>query len=126
MITEPAVMPVTMPVGDMDALPVPAVTFHVPPAVASVILVVTPSQTLLAPLIVPAAGCGLTVIVTLSTRLPQLLVIVFLITTLPDATPVTTPVVLTEPADPTRLQVPEGMLVNGIVVPAHTLVAPLI
>ena len=119
-------MPVTVPVGDMDALPVPGVTLQVPPVAASVILVDTPSQTLVAPLIVPAAGCGLTVIVTLSTRLPQVLLIVFLITTLPDVTPVTTPVVLTEPADPTRLQVPEGLLVKGIVVPVHTLVAPLI
>jgi len=97
---------------------------QVPPAVASASVVVSPTQTLLAPVI--AAGCGLTVIALLVEQPPGS---VYIILVEPGVPPVTTPVLPTTEAvpDAALLQVPPVTELAKVVVSVeHTVDAPVI
>ena len=63
-----------------------------PPVPLLVNVAVDPTQTVAAPLTMPAKAAGFTVITLFELNVPQLLVTVYLIVELPAATPVTTPV----------------------------------
>jgi hypothetical protein len=94
-----------------------------------VYVVDAPAQTVVAPLIVPATGSGLTVISADAIEVPQLLVTVYFIVAVPDALPVTTPVfeITVATAVLLLLQVPTLvlLLVNVVVASAQTVDAPL-
>ena len=65
----------------------------------SVKVIVLPTQTVVAPEMLEAFGNGLTVITFVATAVPQLLVTVYLTVSIPAATPLTTPAVLTVAID---------------------------
>lgn len=70
MVDVPGVTPVTIPVLAIVAMPV-ELLLHMPPPVASVKLVVAPVHTVAVPVILPAFGNGLTVMVEVALALPQ-------------------------------------------------------
>ena len=73
MVSNPALTPLTTPPATV-ALVFEAL--HTPPLAASVRVILAPTQTDDAPLILPASGVGLTSIVFVATAVPQLLVTV--------------------------------------------------
>lgn len=124
MVTVPGARPVTRPVvgttGATDGL----LLLHVPPGSEFVRIVALPWQTVVAPPI--AAGCAFTVKVTDATHPAG---VVYFITLVPAATPVTTPVIGATVATPgvMLLQVPPGVASLSVVeLPAHTDKVPVI
>jgi len=69
MLTVPPLIPVTTPVGLTDATD-PLLVFQIPPAVASVRVIVLPVQTDDGPAIFCTLGCSLAVTVVLATSVP--------------------------------------------------------
>lgn len=125
MITDPALTPVTVPelfTEAMEAL----LVLHVPPLVVSTKTVLKPAQTDEAPVILPAEGAALTVIDLVATAVPQIPVTEYEIVTVPAATGITIPPVLTVANDGLLLvQVPpDTELVRVIVVPVQAVEAP--
>ena len=89
MVSMPAVVPVTIPIDDTVALLL--VALQVPPVTLSVRVVLDPAQTDDAPVIAPALGSGLIVITFVVVALPQLLVTVYIMVSVPAIMPLTTP-----------------------------------
>jgi hypothetical protein len=75
MVALPPVTPVTVPVAFTEAIEA-AVLLHTPPVAASVSVVVAPEQTVDEPVIVPAAGIGLTVTAWVALAVPHAVVTV--------------------------------------------------
>ena len=75
MVVVPGAIPLTTPKGFTVAT-VAAVALHTPPIATSVSAVVENAQTVFVPVILPAAGSGLTVTTTDDAAVPQILVIV--------------------------------------------------
>ena len=122
MVTTPSVMPVAVPVEDPIVATALLLLLHTPPLVASVNVVVKPTHTLVVPPM--AEGFGLTV--KLVTAI-QLVLIVYVIVTMPSVMPVTVPVDEPIVATPGLLLLqtpPEVASVNVVVIPTHTLVVP--
>jgi hypothetical protein len=71
MSVEPAAMPLTIPSVDIEATE-GSVLSQVPPLVVLLSVMVLPAQTTDGPLMVPAAGRGLTVTSTVAFAVPQL------------------------------------------------------
>src|SRR5450432_4637294 len=92
-------------------------------------VVADPAQTVRAPLIVPATGRGLTIISADAIEVPHVLVTVYLMVAVPDALPVTTPVLEFTVATTVLLllQVPTLVLLleNVAVARTQTVDAPL-
>jgi hypothetical protein len=63
MVVVPASTPFTMPVEEPMLATEVLLLVHTPPLTASVNVIVADSQTLVAPLMLPAFGAGLTVII---------------------------------------------------------------
>jgi hypothetical protein len=129
MLAVPAATPVTSPVEASTVATPVASLLHVPPATASLSVLVAPTQKVVVPIIANGvAGDGLTVIIWFTVLVPQLLVNEYCIVVPPAATPVTSPVVLTVAvAGVTLDQVPPLVAsVNVVVAPTHTVAAPLI
>ena len=130
MVAVPAATPVTTPVAAFTVATDGVRLLQLPPVVPLLVKVaVDPTQTVAAPLTVPAMAAGFTVITLFELNVPQLLVTVYLIVELPAATPVTTPVdAFTVATDVLRLsQLPPvlPLLVYVVVVPAQIGDAPL-
>ena len=126
MVSVPAKTPVTTP---LETVAFALAVLHVPPLAASLRVILAPTQTLVAPVIVPATGNGLTVITCVATAVPQLLVTVYCMLSVPVATPVTTPpetvafafVVLHTPpleASLNRMFAPTQTLATPVIIPA--------
>src|SRR5450432_187727 len=92
-------------------------------------VVADPGQTVVAPVIAPATGSGLTVISADAIEAPQVLVTVYFMVAVPDALPVTTPVLEFTVATTVLLllQVPTLVLLleNVVVAATQTEEAPL-
>ena len=71
MVSVPAATPETIPT---NTVAVALLLLHKPPVAASVKVVVEPAHTVDVPVIVPASGCGLTVIIFVAVTVPQVLV----------------------------------------------------
>jgi len=116
------------PVTTPSAMPALALlTDHTPPGVALARVIVPPTATDEAPVIVPAAGAALTVTMCVAATLPQVPVDVNEIIAVPEAMPVTVPVVLTVAlAGALLLHTPPlTELERRVVLPVHTVEAPL-
>jgi len=125
----PGVTPVMVPDADpmvaTDVLPL----VHVPPGTAFVSVSEFPTQIVIpivpgTPIIGP--GLGLTVTVYTSKHPVES---IYVITAVPAATPVTTPVedpTVATPGEPELQTPPDGLPVKAIVDPTHTLFGPLI
>ena len=72
----PAATPVTLPVADPAVATVVLLLLQCPPGLASDSVVITPAHTLEVPVMIPAAGNGLTVIIFVALAVPQKLVTV--------------------------------------------------
>ena len=73
-MAEPTATPVTIPPEGVTVATPVLLLLHVPPVTPSLSVINEPRQTLLAPVMVPAVAPGLTVIVAVSTAVPQELV----------------------------------------------------
>ena len=101
---------------------------HEPPAEVSLSVTWEPTHTLLRPVTAPGAGNGFIVIGHAATAVPQLLVTVYFMVSVPAALPVTTPPALTPASAYTELQVPPAVPVASVRViwePAQTVDRPL-
>lgn len=106
----------------MVAMPVLPLS-HVPPGVASVSVVVSPGHTLSVPLMAAGKGFTVTTVVVM-----QPVANVYVITAVPAAMPVTTPVdgATVATSRLPLLHVPPGMVLLSVVVaPSHTLATPV-
>jgi hypothetical protein len=125
MVSMPAFTPVTTPPDVMLVLAF--VVDHVPPVLLLVNVIPEPTQTLKGPEIVPALGCGLTVITLLAVSAPQTLFTIYLTLSKPVLTPDTIPpevmVVLVFVVDHVP---PVPLLVKVMEEPTHTLERPAI
>ena len=126
----PAATPVTKPVVVFTVATDGVTLLQLPPVVPLLVyVVVDPAHTAAAPLTVPAFGIAFTVINFVALAVPQLLVMVYLIVAVPDATPVITPVLaFTVATDGVRLlQLPPlvPLLEYVVVEPIQTADAPL-
>lgn len=116
--------PVTTPVPGTTGAIADGVLVHVPPAVASLSVVVLPVHTVVVPVI--AAGNGLTVMTAdtlqpLGARVYTAVAVEGTVTVPPVTTPVPRPIV----AGPLMLQEPPPVaLVSVMVLPLHTLAGP--
>ena len=120
-VSTPAVTPVTTPPRTIACV---LLILHAPPAAGSVNVIEAPTQTLEGPLITPAFGDGFIVTVLVAMAVPQTLVTVYLIVSIPAVTPVTTPAV-TKAFALLALQVPPGAKsVNVMVLPVQTVPGP--
>ena len=128
-VTVPAFPPVTTPLCDMVAVPVPANIDQVPPAVASVkAAVFAPEHTVVAPPCMAAAvTVGLTVNGAVTVLDPQP-VTVYCTVTVPAFPPVTTPLcdIVAVPVPANIDQVPPAVasVKAAVFAPEHTVVAP--
>ena len=127
MVAVPAVMPVTLPVEPTVAILVEP-ELHIPPPEASVKFIIDPAHTVIRPFIIPASGNGLTVIISVALKVPQLLLTVYDIVAVPAVMPVRLPVeptvaMLVEPE--LHIPPPEPS-VTLVIDPAHTLKRPVI
>ena len=121
----PAIIPVTTPVEEMLAWPFTAL--HVPLAELPVTdkVVVEPVHTVDAPDTEPALGATFIVIAACAESVPQLLVTLYTIVSVPAIRPVTMPAVVTNalllvaPHEP-----PVVACVSDIAAPVHTLAGP--
>jgi hypothetical protein len=128
MMTLPAATPVTTPLL-LTVARFELLLLHVPPAVPSLLkLIVDPAHTVAGPLMLPADTAAFTVTIACAIGFPQPFA-VYVIITLPAATPVTTPLLLTV----ARLVLlllhdPPGvpLLIKFIGEPIHTDAGPLI
>jgi hypothetical protein len=121
-VSIPSDTPVTTPVVLTVARVL--VVLHVPPDAVSASVVVRPRQTALTPVMVPANGKGLTVIMCIATLLPHELVTVYNTVSVPAVIPVTVPP-STEARVLVTLQLPPVTVgVMLIVDPAHTVPEP--
>ena len=128
MVTLPADTPVTTPLLFTVAIAV-LLLLQVPPDVTSANVMVELTQTLDEPVIAATTGNAFTVIDFVALAVPQLVTVYFMVAD-PAATPVTTPVpeLTVATAVLLLLQVPPllPLLVNVVVEPTQTVVAPLI
>ena len=126
MIEVPADIPVAIPVEPTVAIPVDTL-LQTPPAVASVSVAVVPGHITGNPIIVPAAGSGLTVTTTVAAAVPQLLLTVYEIVAVPAVTPVTTPEVpiVATPVGILLHAPPPAASVSAVVAVAHTIGVPV-
>jgi hypothetical protein len=126
---------VDVPVATPETIPEPLPTVatdvlllvQLPPAMASLNVIVDPAQTVAGPAVVMGAGAEFTVIFFVVKTVPQRLVTVYLITSVPGASPVTTPVTgFTEAVVLLLLHTPPGdASVNAIDEPTHTAESPV-
>ena len=121
MVVVPLATPVTTPVEEtlaIEELPL----LQAPPATVSLRVTVLVAHTLVGPVMVPAKGVALTVMVLVAATVPQVLLLVYEIIAEPAARPVTTPEVLTEAIDVAVLVhvPPATLLARALVVPIHT------
>lgn len=124
MFTVPALMPVTMP---PDTVAFVLLALHRPPVTGSVSVIVAPIHTSAGPLMAPAKGSGLMVINDVVVAVPQAVVTVYEIMSVPAATPVTRPVDDTVALALSALHTPPGAVALSVIVaPSHTLVSPVI
>ena len=125
MIEVPVVTPVTIPVVPIVALAL--LLLHVPPPTLLVKVVVNPTHTADVPVIVPAFGRGLIVIVFVVDAVPHTLVTEYIIVSIPAVTPVTIPVLPIEAFALLILHVPPVVAsVIAIVEPTQTADKPVI
>ena len=123
-VSRPAVTPVTSPVVDTVAFALLAV--HTPPGVASARDIEAVLHTVDGPVIAATVGAEPIVTTTEATAIPQLLLTVYDIVSIPAVTPVTIPPA-TVALPLLALHVPPGAAsVSVRVVPVHTLVPPMI
>ena len=121
MFTVPADNAVTIP--ELPALATLAFELlQIPEIDGSVRFSVVPAHIVVVPLIIPAAGKGLTVTNIVSTAVPQLLFTAYDIIVVPAETPVTIPVLLTSAmAAFSLLHIPpDAVSLNVVVVLSHT------
>jgi hypothetical protein len=123
------VVPDATPVTTPDALTVATDAeeeLHTPPPAVLARAVVDPAQTVAVPVMVPAEGAALTVIVCVAVAVPPLPETVYEIVAEPGAIPVTTPVELTEaiPVADELQTPPVTVLESAIEDPAQTTVPP--
>ena len=123
MLSVPAITPVTTPPKTVALL---LAVLHVPPLAVSLKVIIEPKQTLVAPVIVPATGNGLTVITYIATAVPQLLVTVYCMVSTPQDIPVTTPLETLAFALVVLHIPPLATSLNRVFAPTQTLVAPVI
>ena len=124
MVTVPAIIPVTSPTPETVALLLLA--DHTPPTTASDSVIVSPSVTDDAPLIVPAVN-ALTVTTDTALALPQLFVTVYDTVVVPPVTPVTLPEPSTTALPFEELQTPPETASERVIDdPAHTGTDPVI
>jgi len=126
MVTLPAATPVTTPLTETVAI-AELLVVQVPPVVVEDKVVVDPGQTAAVPDIVPAVGRLFTVTTARATAVPHTPVTVYLMVSMPAATPVTTPPVLTVAELVfVLLQVPPVTVCDKLIVaPGQTDAAPL-
>ena len=127
MVVVPDVSPFTTPDVPIVATTV-FVLLHTPPLAASVNAVDELAQTLTVPLMVPAAGNGLTVTAWVAAVVTLPLVTVYDIVVVPEVRPLTTPEV---PTVATMVLVllhapPVAASANAVDKPAHTVAVPVI
>jgi hypothetical protein len=124
MVSIPGVIALSTPTLVIVALPL--LQAQVPPGAASVYIVNEPVHTDVGPTIVPALGAGLMLIVCVATAVPQKLLTVYIIVSMPGVIPVTRPLVLLIVALPfVAVHTPPGDVdvnVTGALV--HTSVGP--
>ena len=123
----PPLTPVTTPDATV-ATPVDP-ELQTPPPVASVRFVVAPTHSVGVPLTVPAMANGLTVTTTLVLKVPQMLVTIYDMITVPDETPVTIPVdepTVAIPVAPELHTPPLVASVSALVAPTQTVAVPVI
>ena len=121
----PAEAPVTTP--DPETVAVALLLLHTPPVTASDKLMEKPAHTLEGPVIVPAPDAGFTVIIFVAVAVQLTLVTVYIIVSVPDVAPVTTPNPETVALLLLLLHVPPAAPSdNEIDEPTHTLDAPVI
>ena len=130
MVAVPDPTAVTTPVPEFTVAIAVLLLLQLPPVIPLLVNeAVVPAQAVAAPLTVPALGAAFTVINFVALKVPQLLVMVYLIVEFPAATPVTTPVVAFTVATDrvTLLQLPPvvPLLVYVVTDPTQTVVAPL-
>ena len=130
MVEFPAATPVTAPVAAFTVATDGVRLLQVPPLLPLLEYVVAdPVQTVVAPLIAPATGRGLTVISADAIEVPQLLVTIYFMVAVPAALPVTNPVLEFTVATRVLLlfQVPTLVLLleNVAVARTQTVEAPL-
>ena len=124
-------MPDVRPFTTPDAFTVATtvlVLLHTPPVVASVNVVDEPAIIVAVPLIVPAAGEGLTVITWVAAAVPQPLVTVYDMVVVPDVRPITIPEAFTVATTVLVLLHTPPLVASVKVVDelAHTLTVPMI
>ncbi len=90
MVTVPAEIPRTTP-DELIVATVVLLLLQVPPETPSTSVVVTPGQTVVEPEMLPADGVVFTVMDCVAVAVPQLLVAVYEMVTVPAVTPLTTP-----------------------------------
>lgn len=116
-----------MPVVFTEATLV-AEELQVPPVVALLSAVVEPAVNEAVPVIDPTLAEEFTVTAFVAVAVPQLLLTVYVILAVPLDTPVTTPVLLTMAMPVVELLhvPPPTLFVNVVVLPGHTVLAPVI
>ena len=127
MVDVPDATPFTRPLLFTVATAV-LVLLHMPPVAPSLNNVVEPPHTVAVPLIVPAADVPLTVTTCVAATVPQVLVTVYDMVDVPDATPLTSPLLFTVAAEVLVLlhAPPVAPSLNDVVEPTHTVAVPLI
>ena len=121
MTEEPVVTPVTTP---PLTVALALLLLQAPPVMALPRVTVLPTHTVVAPVIAPALGEGLTVIAFRAVSVPQPFVTTYAIVTVPAATPVTSPLVETVAiAALPVIQMPPAAVLESAVVPAGQTVA---
>jgi hypothetical protein len=103
------------------------VLLHTPPGAASLSGVADSSHTVSVPVIVPAAGKGLTVTTAVAAAVPQLFVTAYDMVVVPAETPVTTPVASTVamPVSVLLHTPPDAALLSEVVASSQTVVVPV-
>ena len=130
MVAVPGATPVTTPVPEFTVATAVLLLLQLPPLVPLLVnVVVDPTQTVAAPLTVPAFGSGFTVSALVAVVEHPPLVTVYLTVTVPAVKPVTTRVdvfILAEPVPFNIDQVPPAVasVKAGVVAPTHTVAAP--
>lgn len=127
MVGVPAPVPVTMPVALTLAIAV-LLLLHTPPVAVSDKVMEEPWQTTVGPDIGLTAAAGFIVMILVATAVPQLLVTLYFMVSVPVVSPVTVPVVFTVAiVVNTLLHVPPLVAsVRVMVEPTHTAAAPAI
>ena len=127
-MSTPEVTPVTTPPDTVAlALLTSHALYNAPAAPMLLSVIEDAAHTESAPLRLPASGDGLTMIVVVALSVPQLLVTVYVIVSLPAFTPVITPALLTVALSLLTLHVPPAIpSISAVLLPEHTPVAPVI